>query len=110
MKVVARKNPRQEKLNKLRRRNIPASGVHVPVTDNLSSTEYKIRKEIAIMKRCRHPHVVRLLEVIDDKLFKKIYMSKHSLSFASVQRTLVCKRVMRNQFIIQSLLAPRALW
>ncbi|ETW83435.1 hypothetical protein HETIRDRAFT_242280, partial [Heterobasidion irregulare TC 32-1] len=33
-----------------------------------------IRKEIAVMKRCRHPHVVRLIEVIDDKLYKKIYM------------------------------------
>ncbi|PCH42122.1 kinase-like protein, partial [Wolfiporia cocos MD-104 SS10] len=34
----------------------------------------KIRKEIAIMKKCRHPHVVRLLEVIDDRLAEKIYM------------------------------------
>ncbi|KAA1476251.1 kinase-like protein [Dentipellis sp. KUC8613] len=74
MKVVSRKNARQEKLQKLRRRNIPASGNHVPLTDNLGSTEYKIKREIALMKRCRHPHVVRLLEVIDDKLYKKIYM------------------------------------
>ncbi|THH17901.1 hypothetical protein EW146_g2991 [Bondarzewia mesenterica] len=74
MKVVSRKNPRQDKLNKLRKKNIPASGGHTRVSDNMTSTEYGIRKEIAIMKRCRHPHVVRLLEVIDDKLYKKIYM------------------------------------
>lgn len=82
MKVVSRKNPRQEKLNKLRRRNIPPSGNHLPLTDNMGSTYQKILQEIAIMKRCRHPHIVRLLEVIDDKIYKKIYMSA-SLPFPS---------------------------
>jgi [calcium/calmodulin-dependent protein kinase] kinase len=28
------------------------------------------------MKLCRHPHVVRLLEVIDDKLYQKVYMGQ----------------------------------
>ncbi|EIM91581.1 kinase-like protein [Stereum hirsutum FP-91666 SS1] len=40
----------------------------------MGSTYQKILQEIAIMKRCRHPHIVRLLEVIDDKIYKKIYM------------------------------------
>lgn len=57
----------------LRKRTIPATP-HLPLTDALGSTEHKIRKEIAIMKKCRHPHVVRLLEVIDDALNEKIYM------------------------------------
>ena len=35
-----------------------------------------LRKEIAIMKKLRHPHVVRLYEVIDDHLQSKIYMSE----------------------------------
>ncbi|KAI0052316.1 kinase-like protein [Auriscalpium vulgare] len=76
MKVVSRVNPRMDRLRKLKRRPIPQSGSHLPVTDNnnLSGQEYKIRKEIAIMKQCRHPHIVRLLEVIDDRLFKKVYM------------------------------------
>ena len=26
----------------------------------------KVRREIAILKKCRHPNVVRLIEVIDD--------------------------------------------
>ena len=28
------------------------------------------------MKLCRHPHVVRLLEVIDDKSYQKVYMGQ----------------------------------
>jgi serine/threonine protein kinase len=34
----------------------------------------KIKKEIAILKKCRHPHVVRLKEVIDDPGADKIFM------------------------------------
>ena len=73
MKVVSRKNPRQDRVKELRKKTrLPASapGAHMAVTDNLSSTEHKIRKEIAVMKKCKHPNVVRLLEVIDDKTFK----------------------------------------
>ncbi|KAI0080968.1 kinase-like protein [Panus rudis PR-1116 ss-1] len=73
IKQVKRKNPKIDRMSQLRRKNLPSSP-HVPLTDNLGTTEHKIRKEIAIMKKCRHPHVVRLLEVIDDKLDKSIYM------------------------------------
>lgn len=34
----------------------------------------KIRREIAILKKCRHPNVVRLIEVIDDPEARKIYL------------------------------------
>ncbi|KAI9226900.1 MAG: kinase-like domain-containing protein, partial [Piptocephalis tieghemiana] len=34
----------------------------------------KIRKEIAILKKCAHPHVVGLQEVIDDPASKKVYL------------------------------------
>lgn len=34
----------------------------------------KVRKEIAILKKCRHDHIVALKEVIDDPLVDKIYM------------------------------------
>jgi hypothetical protein len=71
-------------MNMLRRRNIPASS-HTPLTEKLGSLEHKIRKEIAIMKKCRHGHVVRLLEVIDDKLNDRIYMGKHLVSLFSVE-------------------------
>ena len=78
MKIVKRANPRLDKLNKLRRKQqMPTSG-HTPLTEAIGETERQIRKEIAIMKKCRHPHVVQLLEVIDDKLKSKIYMSKRA--------------------------------
>lgn len=38
-------------------------------------SEQKIRREIAILKKCQHPHVVRLKEVIDDPASRKIYLA-----------------------------------
>lgn len=38
--------------------------------------EQRVRREIAILQKCFHPHVVRLQEVIDDYSSKKIYMGK----------------------------------
>lgn len=37
-------------------------------------SEKKVRREIAILKKCRHENVVRLLEVIDDPQSKKVYL------------------------------------
>ncbi|KAI8805509.1 kinase-like domain-containing protein [Cladochytrium replicatum] len=34
----------------------------------------KIRREIAILKKCSHPHVVRIKEVIDEPAAEKIYL------------------------------------
>ncbi|KAG2153979.1 kinase-like domain-containing protein [Suillus clintonianus] len=84
IKAVKRINPRAEKMNMLRRRNIPESS-HTPLTEKLGSLEHKIRKEIAIMKKCRHGHVVRLLEVIDDKLNDRIYMVMEYLSGGEIK-------------------------
>lgn len=36
--------------------------------------EHKIRREIAIMKKCTHPNVVALQEVMDDPNSKKVYL------------------------------------
>lgn len=33
-----------------------------------------VKKEVAILKKARHPHVVSLLEVIDDEQYQKIYL------------------------------------
>lgn len=38
------------------------------------NSEIKVRREIAILKKIRHPNVVQLLEVIDDARFKKVYL------------------------------------
>ena len=36
--------------------------------------EDKVKKEVAVLKKARHPHVVSLLEVIDDQEFGKVYL------------------------------------
>lgn len=43
------------------------------ITQNISPYE-KTKREIAILKKIRHPNVVALLEVIDDPDYKKIYL------------------------------------
>ncbi|ORZ21111.1 kinase-like domain-containing protein [Absidia repens] len=48
-------------------------------TQQLSSSidkenEQKIRREIAILKKCVHPHVVQLMEIMEDPESNKIYM------------------------------------
>ncbi|KAJ2959266.1 hypothetical protein NQZ79_g5205 [Umbelopsis isabellina] len=47
--------------------------------------EQKIQKEIAILKKCVHPHVVRLQEVIDDPASRKIYMVLEYMEGGEIQ-------------------------
>ncbi|PPQ97382.1 hypothetical protein CVT26_006616 [Gymnopilus dilepis] len=70
VKAVRRTNPR-DKMKLLRRNYQQESQNGRPP---LNSTMNSIRKEIAIMKKCRHGNVVRLIEVIDDSQDEKIYM------------------------------------
>ncbi|KAG5350246.1 hypothetical protein C0989_011950 [Termitomyces sp. Mn162] len=86
MKSVKRDNPRARQFRKLRQQRLPTSA-HTPLVDRLGTTEAKIRKEIAIMKKCRHPHVVRLYEVIDDRSKEKIYMVMEYLAGGEVKWT-----------------------
>jgi len=81
MKSVKRNNPREEQSKKLRRSRLPASTDHTPVADKLNTVETKIKKEIAIMKKLIHPNVVRLYEVIDDRMYSKIYIGVLSSLF-----------------------------
>ena len=76
MKSVKRVNPR-DRYELLRKGHLPRSPNGVSVADKVNTTEEKIRKEIAIMKKLRHPHVVRLYEVIDDRMREKIYIGAH---------------------------------
>ncbi|KAF9001589.1 kinase-like domain-containing protein [Cyathus striatus] len=84
MKAVRRDNPRAEQLRRLRQQRLPSSG-GITMGDRLNTTEAKIRKEIAIMKKLRHPHVVRLYEVIDDRQRDKIYMIMEYLGGGEVK-------------------------
>lgn len=61
----------------------------------LSTTEKAVRREIAIMKKCHHKNVVRLREVIDDRLKKRIYLGgRHPLlsSLADHRRSFITPR------------------
>jgi hypothetical protein len=40
----------------------------------------KIRKEVAILKKCRHPNILHLYEVINDPAREKIYLGRYSTS------------------------------
>ncbi|KAK5148860.1 hypothetical protein LTR04_000413 [Oleoguttula sp. CCFEE 6159] len=40
----------------------------------LGNAEEKVKREVAILKKARHPNVVALLEVIDDPAKKKVYI------------------------------------
>ena len=58
IKAVKRKL-KGDRMSQLRKRALPTSP-HLPLTDKMGTTEQKIKKEIAIMKKCRHPHVVKI--------------------------------------------------
>ena len=77
MKAIRRTNPR-DKIKLLRKNYQQSEGQDgAPV---VSSTMNNIRKEIAIMKKCRHMNLVRLVEVIDDPGAEKIYMGEYILN------------------------------
>lgn len=77
MKAIRRTNPRDKikLLRKIYQQSESQDGAPV-----VSSTMNNIRKEIAIMKRCRHMNLVRLVEVIDDPRAEKIYMGEYILN------------------------------
>ena len=49
----------------------------------LWTTDKKVKREVAIMKKCQHENVVKLREVIDDPQSKKIFMGA-CYPFASI--------------------------
>jgi len=69
----------------LRKVNQQGPGTRDQVKSLPNSTMNSIRKEIAIMKKCRHPHLVRLFEIIDDANAEKIYMIMEYLSGGPVE-------------------------
>ncbi|KAF8967854.1 other/CAMKK/ELM protein kinase [Flammula alnicola] len=83
VKIVRKTNPR-DKL-KLLKRNYQQEIQDGQIPLNLNSTLNSIRKEIAIMKKCRHANLVRLVETIDDPRDEKIYMVMECLSGGPVE-------------------------
>ncbi|KAI8993201.1 kinase-like domain-containing protein [Pilobolus umbonatus] len=69
IKIVDKKNRRQMGYSLLR-------GNNQYQAESLSKeNEQKIKREIAILKKCTHPNVIQLREVIDDPSSRKIYMA-----------------------------------
>lgn len=66
IKIVNRKSKKDRPALRMRR----SSKVQAPGNDY----ETKIKREIAIMKKCNHKHIVRLKEVLDDLNSYKIYL------------------------------------
>lgn len=64
IKIVNRRPKRERKIRR-------ASRV---LQEAYSDHNLKIRREIAIMKKCNHKHIVKLREVLDDKSSHKIYL------------------------------------
>jgi serine/threonine protein kinase len=75
MKVMRRTSPR-DKMKKLRK-SYQQHVSHSEKAPPMSTTEHGIQREITIMKRCYHPNLVRLFEVIDDPQQEKIYISEY---------------------------------
>lgn len=63
IKIVSRKNKHERPRLRLR-----------PTDTAVFDAEAKVRREIAIMKRCHHKNIVRLREVLDDRSMYKIYL------------------------------------
>ncbi|PFH51565.1 hypothetical protein AMATHDRAFT_142422 [Amanita thiersii Skay4041] len=87
MKVVKRSSPR-DRMKMLRRsyqQSVNSSSGEKGLPMN--STEHAIRKEIIIMKKCRHPNLVRLFEVIDDPQQDKIYLIMEYLAGGPIEWT-----------------------
>ncbi|EGW35605.1 uncharacterized protein SPAPADRAFT_64707 [Spathaspora passalidarum NRRL Y-27907] len=66
IKIVNRKSKKERPSLRLRKESRPSH--------HLSDYELKIKREIAIMKKCRHKHIVSLREVLDDVNSYKIYL------------------------------------
>ncbi|KAK7205459.1 kinase-like domain-containing protein [Myxozyma melibiosi] len=52
-----------------------------------STQEDKIRREIAILKTCNHPHIVRLREVLDDSNSNKIFLVLEYVELGEIKWT-----------------------
>lgn len=70
IKIVSRKNKKERQQLRMRRSSTLIAGPN----RQPNTSENKIRREIAIMKRCDHKNIVKLKEVLDDRNLYKIYL------------------------------------
>ncbi|KAF8176232.1 kinase-like domain-containing protein [Mycena galopus ATCC 62051] len=94
MKKIARNNKRTENLNKLRANNPARSqGPGLPRTstgpsalvDRRGTEEAKIRREIAIMKKCDHPNIIKFFSFIDDQMSANVCLIMEYMAGGELQ-------------------------
>ncbi|KAJ7147097.1 kinase-like domain-containing protein [Mycena crocata] len=95
MKKILRNNKKTENMNRLRANNparaappLPRTADPTALVDRRGTEEAKIRKEIAIMKKCDHPNIIKFYSFIDDQMSASIclimeYMAGGELQWAS---------------------------
>lgn len=81
MKKILRNNKRTENMNRLRANNpgrapLPRTSDANTLVDRRGTEEAKIRKEIAIMKKCDHPNIIKFFSFIDDQRSASICLSE----------------------------------
>jgi SNF1-activating kinase 1 len=69
-----------KRINPIYRRLPRSTRLTAPRLTPQQETESKIRREIAVMKKCIHQNLVRLREVIDDPASKKVYLGTSPFS------------------------------
>ncbi|KAJ7157619.1 kinase-like domain-containing protein [Mycena crocata] len=85
MKKILRNNKKTENMNRLRANN-PA---RAPPADPICGTEEtKIRKEIAIMKKCDHPNIIKFYSFIDDQASASICLIMEFMEGGELQWTI----------------------
>ncbi|KAJ7614109.1 kinase-like domain-containing protein [Roridomyces roridus] len=72
MKKILRNNRRTQNMNRLRANNpgrapLPRTADTSALVDRFGTEEAKIRREIAIMKKCDHPNIIKFYSYIDDQ-------------------------------------------
>ncbi|CAK5269605.1 unnamed protein product [Mycena citricolor] len=77
LKKIARNNKSAAQMQILRannpnRINLPRTSRPNNLVDRMGTEEKKIRREIAIMKKCDHPNIIKLRTFIDDKMSANI--------------------------------------
>ncbi|CAO3691813.1 unnamed protein product [Rhizopus stolonifer] len=80
VKIVDKKNRRRQMGYSLLRGNNNQSSQMAS-----KENELKIKREISILKKCRHPNVVQLIEVIDSEESRKIYMALEYSEYGEIE-------------------------
>ncbi|KAJ4483313.1 other/CAMKK/ELM protein kinase [Lentinula aciculospora] len=78
IKAVRRKMSGHEDKYRQLRRNFQTG-------NNFLSGELSIRKEVAVLRSCRHPHIVQLVEVVDDPNHDRVFLVLEYLAGGEIQ-------------------------